>query len=313
MLSRVAEQLFWTARYLERAENTARLVQVHANLTMDLPNEIAIGWGGLLEITGNWELFNELDQEPSESAIGEFMLWSEQNPSSIFNCLRYARENLRVSRDIVPSECFEQVNDLFHFAAIHFTNRQNRRGRYEFLRQVILGVQTHVGLLSGTMSHDQAYEFVRMGRNLERADMTSRIVDVRSASLLQDNVEDLTPFETIQWMSVLKSLSGYQMYRRHVQLPISGNGVLGFVLKDESFPRAVYHCIKTVDRCLLTLPRHKPVIAKVRSLVEQVCHADVGALREQDRLHLYIDELQVGINAIQAQLDQVYFAPDQGA
>ena len=144
-------------------------------------------------------------------------------------------------------------------------------------------------MLSGTMSHDEAYDFLRIGRNLERADMTIRIIDVRTASLLPNKAE-LTPFENIQWMSVLKSLSAYQMYRRAMQVRVRRPAVLKFLLQTRDFPRAFYHCVCEVETALKHLPRKDKALDILAAAKQTVLKADLEQL-EQQALHVFIDEL----------------------
>ena len=126
---------------------------------------------------------------------------------------------------------------------------------HAYLSRIIRGAQTLAGMLDGTMSHDVGYEFLRIGRNLERADMTTRIIDVRSADLLAQADTDLRPFENIQWMSVLKSLTAYQMYRRTMQVRVRRSDALRFLLQDQAFPRAFYHCVVAAETGIAGLPR----------------------------------------------------------
>ncbi|HEY5720298.1 MAG TPA: alpha-E domain-containing protein, partial [Gammaproteobacteria bacterium] len=246
MLSRVAENLYWMARYIERAENTARLVGVNANLLLDLPRGIAPGWEPLIEITGSAGLFRERYAEPSERNVVRFLIADMDNPGAILASLRAARENCRTIRDIVPREVWELLNELYLYARDEVNVGLTKKGRHAYLKQVILSVQTLTGLLVGTMNHDAGYQFMRIGRNLERADMTTRIIDVRSASLLDDAPVELRPFENIQWVSVLKSLTGYQMYRRSMQASVRQGDVRRFLFQHGEFPRSVLHTLGAV-------------------------------------------------------------------
>jgi len=133
-----------------------------------------------------------------------------------------------------------------------------------------------------------------MGRNLERADMTTRIIDVRSADLLEDEHENLTPYENIQWMSVLKSLTGYQMYRRIVQVRVRRPDVLKFLLQERKFPRAFYHTLCEVESCLENMPKHEQSILHIKQLQDTVLSANPDKLK-QDELHKFIDKLQFGL------------------
>ena len=306
MLSRVAENVYWMARFIERAENTARLINVNTNLILDLPRSANVGWYPLIEITGSEEAFNQHYDSPDEKNVLRFMIADQANAGSIVSSLQTARENARTIRDIIPRETWERINDIFLYAKKHAQSGIARKHRYDYLQSVILGAQTITGQLAGTMIHDEGYDFLRIGRNLERADMTTRIIDVRSGDLLENEHESLTPFENIQWMSVLKSLTAYQMYRRTIQVRVRRPDVLKFLLMERRFPRAFYHTICEVESCLKHLPRSRDIIKQLKELEEIVLDADPSTLR-QNELHDFIDTLQLRLIDIHLAITEVYF------
>ncbi len=330
MLSRVAQNIYWMTRYVERAEDTARLINVNANLLLDLPRNTTFGWLPLIFIVGAEQQFFEKDPNrlADEANVVKFLISDRDHPGSILSSLAAARENLRTTRDTVPQEAWEQINGLYIYARDHVPTR---RGRYEFLRRVIRGAQQIGGLLAGAMSRTAAYDFVRLGHYLERADMTTRILDVRSANLLSHATpaqsqtqtqqtqtqiqtqtvtpekEEQDPFESIQWMSVLKSLSAYQMYRQQVRVRVSGPDVLKFLLQDEYFPRAVVFCLRQLEICLRKLPRNEASLAALAALRQKLNTAAVPELAREG-LHDFIDEVQVGFCELHDQIAAAYFA-----
>lgn len=332
MLSRVAQNIYWMARYVERAEDTARIISVNTNLLLDLPRNMTFGWLPLIFIVGAEKQFFEKDPNrlADESAVVKFLISDSDNPGSIISSLASARENLRTTRDTVPQEAWEQINGLYIFSRDHVPTR---RGRFEFLRRVIQGAQQINGLLAGSMSRTAAYDFVWLGRFLERADMTTRILDVRSANLLpqagqpatlkqaqeQNRTEsgqtqaaaagrkEQNPFESIQWMSVLKSLSAYQMYRQHMRLRVGGPDVLKFLLQDESFPRAVAFCLKQLERCLEELPKNSAPLAAINALKQCLNAAEVPKLADAG-LHEFIDQFQADLGELHDRIATTYFA-----
>ncbi|HRF63434.1 MAG TPA: alpha-E domain-containing protein [Candidatus Competibacter sp.] len=334
MLSRVAQNIYWMARYIERAEDTARIINVNTNLLLDLPRNMTFGWLPLIFIVGAEKQFFEKDPNrlADESTVVKFLISDSDNPGSIISSLASARENLRTTRDTVPQEAWEQINGLYIFARDHVPTR---RGRFEFLRRVIHGAQQINGMLAGSMSRTAAYDFVWLGRFLERADMTTRILDVRSANLLpragqsatlklaqeQDRIEssqtqattvdrkEQNPFESIQWMSVLKSLSAYQMYRQQIRLRVGGPDVLRFLLQDESFPRAVSFCLKQLEIYLQELPKNATPLAGIAALKQRLGAATVPDLaHEHEALHEFIDNLQIGFGELHERIAAAYFA-----
>ncbi|MGD2055919.1 MAG: alpha-E domain-containing protein, partial [Gammaproteobacteria bacterium] len=233
LLSSVAEHIYWMARYIERAENTARIILVHNNLMLDMPRSIAIGWDPLVYIMGKMDQFLERYGDTGERNVVRFLVADRHNPNCISNSLAQARENLRTTRAIVPRAAWETLNDLYEFSRENATGGISRRGRYGYMKRVVDSCQLLTGKLSGTMSHDLTYEFLRIGRNMERADMTSRVIDVRATNLLPKQTDELKPFDDIQWKSVLDSLMAYQMYRRHVHVRVRGRPALRFLLQEE--------------------------------------------------------------------------------
>jgi len=306
MLSRVAENLYWFARYKERAENTARLINVNTNLVLDLPKSANLGWEPIIEILGSAEQYHAHHDNVEERTVLRYLISDANNPVSIYTSMAMARENCRTIRDFVPREAWELINDAWLFAKNNAQQGISRRGRHQFLQGIIVRVQTLTGMLAGTMLHDQGYDFLKMGRNLERADMTTRIIDVRTANLLENSHEDLTPYENIQWMSVLKSLTAYQMYRRTIQVRVRRSDVLSFLLQERRFPRAFYHAICEVESCLRELPRNEEALATLAVLQKKVLAAKPARLK-QERLHKFIDNLQLGLAHVHMAVDKTYF------
>jgi len=308
MLSRLAEQLYWHGRYIERAEGLARLINVNAHLNLDLPDRIAPGWETLVRISGNAALFTELHgADTSERNVTRFLIADERNPDSIRSALELARENLRAARDLLPREVWEQMNRLYLDTRERINGTLSKRRRHEALNELILGSQLISGMLMGTMSHDHVYDFILIGRHLERADVTTRIVDVRADDLLPEDVEELLPFESIQWMSVLKSLTGYQMYRRHVRLRVNGPDVLKFLLTDRLFPRSVMYCLETLEVFLADLPGEDDgALRSTLALKRRLDHTRTAPLRGP-ALAAFIDEVQIELADIGRQIAATWF------
>lgn len=308
MLSRVAENIYWMARYVERAENTARIVAVNANLLLDLPKGIAPGWRPLVDITGANTLFEEHYKDYGERHVVRFLIGDERNSGSILTALVAARENCRTIRDFVPREVWELLNEIYLFASGDLSKGMTKGGRHAYLKRVIQGAQNINGLLSGTMLHDQGYDFLHLGRFLERADMTTRIIDVRSANLLPEETPDLRPFETIQWVSVLKSMTAYQAYRRSEQVRVLRGPVLRFLFQHDAFPRSVNHCVESLRTSLAKLPRNESALRVAGRLKRNLEGTEPRRLNQQ-QLHAFIDDLQVGIGDLHEEIARTWFPP----
>ncbi|GAC34471.1 alpha-E domain-containing protein [Paraglaciecola polaris] len=306
MLSRVANNLCWLGRYLERAENTARLINVNSNLLLDLPKSIVLGWEPIIDIVSDRTTFYAHYDMADEHSVLNFLLVGPNNPSSIVSSLEFARENARTIREIIPREVWEQINELYIYGDENHQKALFRRSRYDFLTEVIESVQKITGILAGTMTHDEGYNFLKIGRNLERADMTTRIIDVRSATLLPETETEQSAFENLQWMSVLKSLTAYQMYRREVRLRIRRPDVLKFLLLEERFPRSLLHTLQEVKGCVQNLPNFAAVSHELE-VVEKMLMAANPQTLIQDKLHHFIDDVQLGISQVFIKLEETYF------
>ena len=313
MLSRVAERVYWLGRYMERLENTARLINVNTNLLLDLPRGAQIGWLSLIDITGSTEEFEEKESKGDEQAIIRFLIADLQNPCSILSSLKYARENARTAREIIPTESWELINNLYLFTKENASKSISRAGRNRFLTHVIQHAQQLTGMLAGTMSHSSAYNFIRLGRNLERADMTTRIVDVGTVNLItninhkkapSDSVE---PYMNILWMSVLQSLSAYQMYRQNVLDRVNGEDVVEFLIKDPLFPRSVANCLKQLLGCFEKLPGAENAMRALAAASRHIDNADIPKLLANETLHDFIDAVQLNIGNIHTEIATTWF------
>lgn len=315
MLSRVAERVYWQARYLERAENTARLLNVFSTLLLDLPPRTKLGWRSLVEITGASAAFDSRYKQMTERTVMRFLL-HENNGFSILDMLSQARENARTTREVMPAEAFEQINNLYYFAKENVAKAVSRGPRHELLTEIIANCQQISGLMGGTMSRDDAFNFIRLGRNLERADMTTRIVDVGSGNLLPSlsgiagEKGFVEPYEDVLWMNILRSLSAYQMYRQHVKDRINAEDVVIFLLQDAQFPRAVCYCLSQLLKILDALPNNSSVSAQVSKTLRFVQRAKIDELLEHGLLQ-HIDDLQVSIATIHHRIAGTWFLPNK--
>ncbi|MGC4030021.1 MAG: alpha-E domain-containing protein [Steroidobacteraceae bacterium] len=309
MLARVAENVYWFARYLERAENTARLVNVNAHLLLDLPRGIAPGWLPLVDISGSRDAFDARHPKADERNVVHYLVADPENPGSIYRSLRAARENARTLREVLPTAAWEMLNEFHAAFARDLGGSLTKRVRFNFLNGIVRSLQLVSGALDGTMNRNAAHTFLLLGRDLERADMTSRIIDVRSAQLLPAETPELRPFESVQWMSVLKSLSGYQMYRFAVRSRVRRADVLQFLLRNEQFPRTCLFCLNQLEPLLRSLPRSEPVLETLEAARGYLARAALDSL-DQPGLHAFIDRLQLRINEVHEGVARLYFPRD---
>ena len=311
MLSRVAERVYWMGRYLERAESTARLVNAYTTQVMDLPVGVEPGWKHLVDITGTNALFDQSYSRYDERSTIEFLVADPDHAGSIMSSLAMARENVRTTRDVLPTEAWEHANELYLYARANVEKAVGRKHRFFFLKNVIFRCQQIAGLLAGTMSQGPAYEFVCIGRNLERADMTTRIVD-SAVFILMPRKAEPGEYDSILWVNVLKSLSAYQMYRQNVRNRVVAEEVVRFLLKDPQFPRAVCHTLAASAASLATFRRNAAALQSLARVQARVADADVRTM-SLDGLHRLIDEVQSDLGDVHDQIRATWFTLDQPA
>ncbi len=311
MLSRVAESIYWMCRYIERAENTARVVNVNWHLMLD---HAASGpqWQPLVSITADDELFTERYGEANESSVMQFLAFDPEYPNSIHACLRAARENARSIREIIPADLWEQVNTFYQQVRDASQNRAVQLSPHGFFEVVIKESNEFIGRTLTTMTHDDGWHFCRAGRMLERADKTSRVLDVKYFYLLP-SVDDIGGrLDNIQWSALLRSVSALQAYRQRYG-QIDPRSVVEFLLLDNQFPRSVRYCVEMVQESVDRLsgsPRGVYVNDAERScdqLRSLLACARVDDVIDMG-LHEFVDSLQIKINKIGADIHEAFFA-----
>jgi uncharacterized alpha-E superfamily protein len=306
LLSRVADSVYWMARYIERAENVARFIGVNLNLMLDLPSGEANQWQPIVATTGDAAVFAERYGEATRETVIEFLASDTGNPNSITSCVRAARENARSVRETISSEMWEQVNSLY------LTLQGVRPEHPEFFHDVRMSCHLFQGLTDSTMSHNEAWHFIRLGQALERADKTSRLLDVKYFILLPSLSDVGTPYDDVQWSAVLKSVSGFEMYRkRHGR--IAPERIVEFLLLDNDFPRAVRYCLGRADRYVHTITGTQPgtfscsTEQRLGLLRSELDYAPVDTVFKTG-LHEFLDALQGKMNKIDECIRSDFFA-----
>lgn len=310
MLSRVAENIYWLVRYIERAENTARVIKVNTQLVLDTPKGITPGWEPLVSITGMNREYTDCCEDHTERNVVRFLIDHEANPNSIVACLKQAKENCRTVREVLPRSAWELINELMLYASAEARVGISKKGRETYLNKIIGGSQRLTGLLASVLYRDEGFHFASIGRNLERSDMTTRIVDVMSTDLFDEEAEEMIEtqtLESLQGISILKSMSGYQSYRRQVQIRVRRSAVLEYLLKDMRFPRSVLHCLNSVEESVATFPNSKKSLASIRKTARLTSNLNVNKISKPD-LHKAVDEFQLGIIHIHSSLKESYFS-----
>ncbi len=306
MLARVAETLYWIGRYHERAENTARLLKVNTNLSLDLPRDLFPLWEPMIDILGCRQEYQQRHPHYTERRIINFLICDEASPSSIITSLARARENARSIREILPREGWEAINLSWQHASDHKAGCLSRSDRQTYLERIMSDVQRITGVLAGSMNHDTAYDFLNLGRKIERADMTTRIIDVRSDTVIPATFTELKPFGDMVCMNILKSLSGYQMYRQTMQVRVRREDVFDFLLHYRMFPRSLAYCTSNIQRYLSNLPNSEAAIKRLKQINRSVARGNLKNL-DQAALHRFLDRLQLQLGQLHDDIARTWF------
>lgn len=311
MLSRVADSIYWLHRYVERAENIARFVDVNLTLLLDSPTGIAQQWEPLILTSGDRPLFQERYGEATAENVIQFLTFDRDYPNSIISCLLAARENARSIREIISSEMWQQINAFYHFVNDAAACKPNDLST--FFNQVKQESHLFVGIASATMTHNEGWHFGSIGRLLERADKTSRILDVKYFILLPSVRDVGTTLDELQWMALLKSASAYEMYRKQGIHRLTPTSIAEFLVLDRDFPRSIRYCIQRAERSLHQITGtpegtwSSPVeraFGKVRSDLDYLTMDDII----EAGLHEFLDNLQRQMNDISEKICETFFA-----
>jgi uncharacterized alpha-E superfamily protein len=298
------------ARYIERAENVARFIEVNLHLQLDLPGERANQWQPLINTSGDSEFFLKQHGEAAENNVIHFLAFDAENLNSIYSCLRAARENARSIRETISSEMWEQVNTMYLQIQLQRTTPQHEPP-HEILRGIRLSCHMFQGITYATMSHNEAWHFLNLGRMMERADKTSRILDVKYFILLPSATGVGTPYDDLHWAAVLKSVSGFEMYRKKYGR-ISPRNIVDFLLMDGEFPRAIRHCVRSAEESLHAVTGtpggsfQYPSEQLMGVLSAELDSANVPHII-RNGLHEYLDGLQTKMNAVGQDLLKDFF------
>ncbi|MGH8729712.1 MAG: alpha-E domain-containing protein [Burkholderiales bacterium] len=298
MLSRVADSVYWLGRYLERAENVARFIDVNLNLMLDLGSAQKQQWEPLVQVTDDAELFRKTYGAPTRENVIHFLTFDAAYSNSILSCLAAARDNARSVREVISSEMWEQVNSFYHMVR----GARGAGATSQFYSEVKMASHRFAGVSGATMSHNEAWQFLRLGRMLERADKTSRILDVKYFILLPEVSEVGSAFDSIQWTALLRSASANEMYRKRYR-QVSPGRIVQFLILDPEFPRAVRYCVTEAQAALHAISG--TAIGAFSNVAEQRIGrlaAELNYARIEEiisaGLHEYVDNLQLKLNRV---------------
>lgn len=312
MISRVAEHCFWMARYLERAENIARVLEVNHTLLLDFHVPLELQWRPVLIISG----IHDYPHPPTAENIQGYMTWDRDNPFSIVSSLYWGRENARIIREVISAEMWERIN-FYHL----WLQGAGSRGlydanRHEFYAQVRRINQLVHGIADTTMSHGEAWEFFKLGTHLERASQVARIMDVKYHTLLPA-VEDIgAPVDNAHWVAILMSCSGYEPFHKtaHAVAPDPAAAVADFLIYDDQFPRSIRWCLWKCQGAAAAAAGNpvgrEPTDAE-RKIAALVRWLDTRAISDvvREGLHEVLTHVVDSIHTIGDAIHSTFFAP----
>ena len=319
MLSRVADSLYWMSRYVERAENIARILDVNLQLLLDLPklgtSEAKALWEPVLRSTGDHEDFYKLYKTPSSDNVIDFLTLHPKNSNSILNCITAARENARHVREQISLEMWEEINRTYLWMKSQTLKKIQRQGPYEFFTSVKNASHLFQGITDGTMTHGEDWDFIQVGKYLERADMTTRILDANDEIFIKQPARSSQTGGTLQWSAILRSCSSHDAYRKFYVAQVEPDKVVEFLILNEFFPRSIRFSAQELNGALRSISGCKD--EHFTNLAEKlagrlVAELNYSALEDIKTvgMHKYMDELQIKLNAIGAAIFQTYlFSP----
>ena len=308
MLSSNAEKIYWLSRYIERAENTARLVNVNFDLLLDIPHDSVSDFIHLVEITSDLEQFNSilLDEKmfysSSVSAVKNvvlnFVIYNSDNLGSISYSLKMAKHNSRYLRTMLPKTAWEQFNKLH--AEFSLSNKENHNT--EVLHQIIRNSKTFFSTISDAMHRDHVFDFIKLGRFIERADMLSRIIEDQ---ILRKDAKIPKYYENLQWMSILKSINGFESFKKINKEELRRANVLNFIFKLKEFPRSITFCINRLIAVSNYLPKSDDLEKKLVSLNKGISKINQKSTDKQ--LLKIIDAFQVDLIDLHLVIEKKFF------
>lgn len=312
MLSRIADSLFWLARYIERAEDTARILDVNYHMLLEQSQDsYHLRWEPLIVMAGEENLFRRLYSEVSAENVFEFLAFRPDNPSSIVQCIGKARENARTIRDCISREMWEDINGLYHMVSRFNPRDEIVAGPHRFCDKIKFGTHRFHGVTDATLPHDEGWHFLRIGWSLERAEMTSRLVDVQYQKLL-DELPALGTPDNHQWMAVLRSVGAFEAYHRQYHSSIEPEKVAGMLILNSQHPRSIRFSTAEVQSGLRAISGSGPgsyaneAERLAGKVVERLSYDKIEEIFNYG-LHSYLNELLDMFGSIGSDIARNYF------
>lgn len=318
MLCRAADSLFWMSRYIERAENNARMLDVNLQLLLDfdphgLPSTEDQEWKSVIDTLEDHEVFQEIHGVATAESVIDFVTFERRNPNSILSSIVRARENARSVREQISSEMWERLNELYLYLNDIGARARCQAGPHQFFHHIIDESHNFIGTTDATMTHGEGWDFIQCGKMIERADRTSRILDIKYHILLPSGERVGGNIDTIQWMAVLRSCSAMEAYLKLYVGEVAPWKVAEFLILNDLFPRSIRFCVQRLDNAIHRITgvdenrfsnEAERLSGKLRSELNYTTSADVF----QTGLHQYLDRAQLRLVEITEALHEEYFS-----
>ena len=303
MLSRSAKHLYWLSRYIERTENIARMIDVNLELILDFPDDHSLNWKPLIDTLDINDLFESKYKNYNETNVLNFLFEDKKNLSSLKNCLVMSKYNIETIKDDLPKSANISLNHLYEHIIDNKISKVHKRKKLQYITNIVSMTQNFFGSINDNLSRGYEFEFIRLGRFVERTDMISRIIDCLCVSKSSKQTHD---FSTMEWISMLTTLSAQDAFRKEAKGEANRGEVITFLLKNDSFPRSVFRSLITIELCLQNLPRNKKLLQMISRLISSSERSKLYNFDDK-RLHLYLDNLQKNVSSIDSKIHNTYF------
>ena len=303
MLSRSAKHLYWLSRYVERTENIARMIDVNLELILDFPDDHSLNWKPLIDTLDINDTFESKYKNYNETNVLNFLFEDKKNSSSLKNCLVMSKYNIETIKDDLPKSANISLNHLYEHIIDNKISKVHKRKKLQYITNIVSMTQNFFGSINDNLSRGYEFEFIRLGRFVERTDMISRIIDCLCVSKSSKQTHD---FSTMEWISMLTTLSAQDAFRKEAKGEANRGEVITFLLKNDSFPRSVFRSLITIELCLQNLPRNKKLLQMISRLISSSERSKLYNFDDK-RLHLYLDNLQKNVSSIDSKIHNTYF------
>ena len=305
MLSRRAKLVYWMSRYLERSNFTSRLLITTNELQLDLTLDDEISWKPLLTVVDLNKDYLKLNKKYSEKKVIDYFIFNKNNSSSIFSSLSRSKENSLVVRDILPEQSIIKLNELLIKFNKSISKKNSKKNNLKLLNNVILGSQNFMYSTDLEMQRNIDYQFLRLGRFLERTDMMIRIL--QSQALRSKQHKKGYEYLTLEWINILKSISAFQAYRQYSQQDISISDIINFFLKTDTFPRSISWNLNQIERATYRISKKNDLIKNVKEIKADINKYKIKT-NDLDNFLFFLEKMLKKLDDLNTKIQKKYFS-----